>query len=225
MFCTLETMLLLIDNYDSFTYNLAHYCAQLGADVRVYRNDAISLAQVAALHPRAIVLSPGPGTPDQAGICLPLIRRFSGQYPILGVCLGHQAIAQALGACIVRAPQVMHGKTSLIYHNQSGPFAALPDPFTATRYHSLVVDPGTVPEVLEVVAWTRSEAAPVSAVTQGQGGRKCHNDHGDHGGGDDQIQTVMALQHRTLPLVGLQFHPEAILTEHGMALLRGCLGY
>lgn len=185
-------MVLLIDNYDSFTYNLVDYCIQLGAQVQVHRNDGISLEAITTLQPEAIVLSPGPGNPNQAGICLPLIRRFAGQFPILGVCLGHQAIAQAFGGRIIRAPQVMHGKTSRIYHNRKGPFAGLPMPFSATRYHSLVVDPDTLPEDFEVIAWAKPSI-------------------------------IMALRHRTLPLMGVQFHPEAILTEYGLQFLRQAL--
>ncbi|MBF0271014.1 MAG: aminodeoxychorismate/anthranilate synthase component II [Magnetococcales bacterium] len=188
-------MLLLIDNYDSFTYNLAQYFGELGADVRVCRNDALTIEEIEAMAPDRLVISPGPGNPDQAGITLEVIRRLSGRVPILGVCLGHQAIGQAFGGLVVRAPHLMHGKTSIIEHDGSGVFTGLPMPFQATRYHSLVVARDSVPESLRVTAWT----------------------------GDG---LVMGLRHRTLPVEGVQFHPESILTEHGHDLLanflRGC---
>jgi anthranilate synthase component II len=181
-------MILLLDNYDSFTYNLYQYLGELGADVRVVRNDEMSAAGVLALGPGAVVISPGPGTPDQAGISLDLIRSCAGRVPLLGVCLGHQALGQAFGGKVVRAPRLMHGKTSEIEHDGRGVFAGLPVPFTATRYHSLVVEPGSVPDCLEVSAWT-------------DGG------------------VVMGLRHRDLPLEGVQFHPESILTRAGKDLL------
>jgi anthranilate synthase/aminodeoxychorismate synthase-like glutamine amidotransferase len=181
-------MILLLDNYDSFTYNLYQYLGELGADVRVVRNDEMSAADVLALAPRAVVISPGPGTPDQAGISLDLIRACAGRLPLLGVCLGHQALGQAFGGQVVRAPRLMHGKTSEIEHDGRGVFAGLPRPFTATRYHSLVVDPASVPGCLEVSAWT-------------DGG------------------VIMGLRHRELPLEGVQFHPESILTSAGKDLL------
>ena len=187
-------MLLMIDNYDSFTYNLVQYLGELGADVQVHRNDQVTVKQVAALAPSHIVLSPGPCTPDQAGICLPLIRELAGKFPILGVCLGHQSIGQAFGGKVTRAREVMHGKTSAIHHAGQGVFRRLPAPFTATRYHSLIVDAGTFPRDLEVTAWTERD-----------------------GGARDE---VMGLKHRTLPIEGVQFHPESILTEHGHALLK-----
>ena len=185
-------MLLLIDNYDSFTYNLAQYLGELGADVHVYRNDAITLEQIAAWRPERIVISPGPCTPTEAGISIAAIQRFAGEMPILGVCLGHQAIGQAFGGRIVRAAHVMHGKLSTVTHAQHGVFAGLPSPFVVTRYHSLVIDPATVPPELEITA---------------------RADDGE----------IMGVRHRSLPVEGVQFHPEAILTEHGHALLRNFL--
>ena len=185
-------MLLLLDNYDSFTYNLYQYLGELGASARVVRNDEMTAEDVLALGPERIVISPGPGTPDQAGISLELIRRAAGRVPLLGVCLGHQALAQAFGGRVVRAPTLMHGKTSPIRHDGRTVFAGLPDPFIATRYHSLMVDRASVPDCLEVTAWT-----------------------------DDGI--VMGLRHRRLPLEGVQFHPESILTAAGKDLLRNFL--
>ncbi|MBF0127305.1 MAG: aminodeoxychorismate/anthranilate synthase component II [Magnetococcales bacterium] len=185
-------MLLLIDNYDSFTYNLAQYFGELGADVRVFRNDALTVEEIARLGPEQIVISPGPGNPDQAGITLEVIRRLSGQIPILGVCLGHQAIGQAFGGRVVRAPVLMHGKTSHIHHLGIGVFQQLPIPFQATRYHSLVVAADTIPDALQVTAWT-----------------------------EDGL--VMGLRHKTLPVEGVQFHPESILTERGHDLLANFL--
>ena len=190
-------MLLMIDNYDSFTYNLVQYLGELGQDVRVVRNDELSVEQIRKLAPERIVISPGPGTPDQAGVSLQLIERFGGQIPILGVCLGHQSIGQAFGGKVVRAREIMHGKTSVIHHTGKGVFAALPNPFVATRYHSLVVEKASVPAVLEVTAWTQ-----------------------DADGGVDEI---MGFRHKALPIEGVQFHPESILTEHGHALLRNFL--
>jgi len=181
-------MLLVIDNYDSFTYNLVQYFGELGADVHVYRNDAITLDQVAALAPTQIVVSPGPCTPSEAGISVPLIRRFAGAIPILGVCLGHQAIGQAFGGRIVRAQRVMHGKLSPVTHDGRGVFAGLPKPFDVTRYHSLAIARDDVPAELEVTATS---------------------DDGE----------IMGVRHRELAVEGVQFHPEAILTEHGMRLL------
>ena len=188
-------MLLMIDNYDSFTYNLVHYCAELGAEVVVHRNDQIELDRVAELAPSAIVVSPGPCTPDEAGISMPLIERFAGQIPILGVCLGHQSIGQVFGGRIVHARSIMHGKTSQVFHDGSTPFDDLPSPFTATRYHSLVIERGSLPDCLRVTAWTGPEE-------------------------DDEI---MAVAHRELPVWGMQFHPESILSEHGHALLQNFL--
>ena len=185
-------MLLLVDNYDSFTYNLYQYLGELGASTRVVRNDELTAEEALALRPERIVISPGPGTPDQAGITLELIRRAAGRVPLLGVCLGHQALGQAFGGRVVRAPTLMHGKTSPIHHDGRTVFAGLPDPFTATRYHSLIVERESVPDCLEVSAWT------VGGI-------------------------VMGLRHRTLPLEGVQFHPESILTTSGKDLLRNFL--
>ncbi len=190
-------MLLMIDNYDSFTYNLVQYLGELGTDVRVYRNDQITLEEVVALAPERIVISPGPCTPSEAGISVPLIERFSGHIPILGVCLGHQSIGQAFGGRIVHAREVMHGKTSPIHHADTGVFSDLSNPFQATRYHSLVIEQETLPECLEVTAWTQRPD-----------------------GGRDEI---MGVRHREWPVQGVQFHPESILTEHGHRLLRNFL--
>jgi anthranilate synthase component 2 len=190
-------MLLMIDNYDSFTYNLVQYLGELGQDVRVVRNDELSVEQIRKLAPDRIVISPGPGTPDQAGVTLEMIAKIGAQTPIFGVCLGHQSIGQAFGGKVIRAREIMHGKTSVIHHTGKGVFAALPNPFVATRYHSLVVDKASVPAVLEVTAWTQ-----------------------DADGGIDEI---MGFRHKALPIEGVQFHPESILTEHGHALLRNFL--
>lgn len=190
-------MLVMIDNYDSFTYNVVQYLAELGAEIRVFRNDECSLADIEAAKPDQLVVSPGPCTPNEAGLSLEAINHFAGKIPILGICLGHQAIGQAFGGEVVHAKQVMHGKTSEIQHNNTGVFKALPQPFTATRYHSLVVDRETLPACLEVTAWTEDEA-----------------------GGMDEI---MGLRHRELPIEGVQFHPESILTVDGHDLLRNFL--
>ncbi len=192
-------MLLMIDNYDSFTWNLVQYFGELGEDVRVIRNDEMPLAAVRGLHPAAIVISPGPGTPDDAGVSLDVLRELAGKTPILGVCLGHQAIGQVFGGKVVRAAEIMHGKTSLIHHDGRGVFRGLPNPFTATRYHSLVVEKTSLPDCLEVSAWTER--------------------------GDGSIDEIMGLRHRTLAVEGVQFHPESILTEHGHALLRNFLAH
>jgi len=186
-------MLLLIDNYDSFTYNLAHYFMQWGQEVQVVRNDQISLADIGQQAPAYIVISPGPCTPNEAGISLQVIEQFAGHIPILGVCLGHQAIGQVFGAKVVHAPQVMHGKTSAVYHDGKGLFKQMPQPFLATRYHSLIVDRASIPETLKITAWT-----------------------------EDDI--VMGIEHKEYPLYGVQFHPEAILTEEGHRLLGNFLG-
>ena len=183
---------LLIDNYDSFTYNLAQYLGELGAEVRVERNDKITVDEIAALEPERIVISPGPCTPNEAGISLQVIARLAGRMPILGVCLGHQAIGQAFGGKVVRAKKVMHGKTSKIFHDETGLFAGLPNPIEATRYHSLVVEPESLPPSLRVTAKTWDEE-------------------------------IMALQHRELPVWGVQFHPESILTLEGKNLLQNFL--
>ncbi len=185
-------MLLLIDNYDSFTYNLAQYLGELGADVHVHRNDAITLEQIAAWEPERIVISPGPCTPTEAGISIAVIQRFAGRIPILGVCLGHQAIGQAFGGRIVRARHVMHGKLSAVTHDGRGVFAGLPSPFTVTRYHSLAIERSSLPACLEISATA---------------------DDGE----------IMGVRHRALAVEGVQFHPEAILTEHGHALLANFL--
>jgi anthranilate synthase/aminodeoxychorismate synthase-like glutamine amidotransferase len=183
----------MIDNYDSFTFNLVHYFRALGQDVKVCRNDHISLDEIASMAPQYIVISPGPCDPDAAGISLAIIARFAGIIPILGVCLGHQCIAQHYGAIIEKSRQVMHGKTSKINHNNAGLFSTLNNPLTVTRYHSLVVNKNSIPEELEVTAWSY-----------------------DKNGNKDEI---MALKHRTLPIVSVQFHPESVLTEQGQALL------
>lgn len=190
-------MLLMIDNYDSFTYNLVQYFAELGQDVVVRRNNEISLADIAALAPDYLVISPGPCTPNEAGISLEAIRRFAGEIPILGVCLGHQAIAQAFGAQVVRARQVMHGKNSLIKHNNLSVFQGLNNPLSVTRYHSLVVAADTLSDEFVLTAWTEQA--------------------------DGSIDEVMGMMHRTLPLHSVQFHPEAILTEQGHQLLANFL--
>jgi anthranilate synthase component 2 len=190
-------MLLMIDNYDSFTYNIVQYLGELGEEVEVYRNDEISIDEIRRKDPARIVISPGPCTPNEAGISMEVIRQFAGQIPILGVCLGHQSIGQVFGGKIVKAKQVKHGKTSLIYHNDKGVFSGLESPFTATRYHSLVIDPKTVPDVLEVTAWTVDE--------------------------NGKVDEIMGVRHVDMMLEGVQFHPESILTEHGHDLLANFL--
>ncbi len=186
-------MLLLIDNYDSFTYNLVHYLGELGADVKVVRNDAIDVQAAMALRPEAIVLSPGPCDPDQAGICLPLtLAAAETATPLLGVCLGHQTIGQAFGGRVVRCHEIVHGKMGTMHHDNQGMFEGLPSPFQATRYHSLVVERATLPDCLAVTAW----------LADG---------------------TIMGLRHKTLPIEGVQFHPESIASEHGHRLLRNFL--
>jgi anthranilate synthase component 2 len=187
-------MLLMIDNYDSFTYNLVQYFGELGVEVEVHRNDRITVDEVAARNPRHIVLSPGPCTPNEAGICLDLIARLQGRFPILGVCLGHQSIGQAFGGVVTRARTVMHGKTSAIHHRGDGVFRNLPTPYQATRYHSLVVDRNGLPDCFDITAWTQHD--------------------------DGSVDEIMGLRHRTLPIEGVQFHPESILTEHGHQLLK-----
>ncbi|MES2402859.1 MAG: aminodeoxychorismate/anthranilate synthase component II [Pseudomonadota bacterium] len=191
-------MLLLIDNYDSFTFNLAQYLGELGQDVKVLRNDAVDVAGIRALNPERIVISPGPGTPDQAGISLELIRELAGAIPILGVCLGHQAIGQAFGGKVIRAKEIMHGKTSPIRHRGAGVFAGLADPFEATRYHSLVIERAGLPECLDITAWTEHP--------------------------DGSFDEIMGLRHKALAVEGVQFHPESILTRSGHDLLRNFLG-
>ncbi len=187
-------MLLMIDNYDSFTYNLVQYLGELGVAVEVHRNDQITLEQIEAMTPAQLVISPGPCTPDEAGISVGAIKRFAGRIPILGVCLGHQSIAQAFGGRIVHAHAVMHGKTSMIHHKSAGLFAGLENPFEATRYHSLVVEKESLPELLEITAWTENEAG--------------------------ERDEIMGVRHRELDIQGVQFHPESILTRHGHDLLR-----
>jgi anthranilate synthase component 2 len=189
-------MLLMIDNYDSFTFNIVQYFGELGAEVKVVRNDEIDVAGIAELAPRQLVISPGPCTPNEAGVSVEAIKAFAGKLPILGVCLGHQSIGQAFGGRIVHARAVMHGKTSPIRHRSAGVFADLPDPFEATRYHSLVIERETLPAELEITAWTE------------QGG---------------EIDEIMAVRHRELDIQGVQFHPESILTEHGHQMLKNFL--
>ena len=190
-------MLLMIDNYDSFTFNLVQYLGELGADVVVHRNDKISLQEIETMRPAHIVLSPGPCTPDRSGLTPDIISRFAERIPILGVCLGHQAIGQVFGAEITYAAQIMHGKTSVIRHTGVGVFFNLPDGFSATRYHSLIVANGSLPDVLEMTAWTEKP--------------------------DGEPDEIMGFRHRELPLQGVQFHPESILTEHGHQLLQNFL--
>ena len=190
-------MVLMIDNYDSFTYNLVQYLGELGAEVEVFRNDRIALDEIAAKRPERIVISPGPCTPNEAGVSLELVKRFGDATPILGVCLGHQAIAQALGGDIVHARVVMHGKTSMIHHNGDGLYKNFSNPFRATRYHSLVVNADTVPDCLEVTAWTQTE--------------------------DGERDEIMGLRHKTAPMAGVQFHPESILSDYGRELLAAFL--
>jgi len=190
-------MLLMIDNYDSFTYNLVQYLGELGAEVQVYRNDQISIAEIERMLPQRIVISPGPCTPNEAGVSVEAIRTFAGRIPILGVCLGHQSIGQAFGGRIVHAGRIMHGKTSMIYHKDEGVFSGLPSPLEATRYHSLVIEKESLPECLEITAWTA-------------------------GSGND-IDEIMGVRHKDLEVEGVQFHPESILTRHGHAMLKNFL--
>ncbi|SFL85043.1 aminodeoxychorismate/anthranilate synthase component II [Marinobacter zhejiangensis] len=190
-------MLLMIDNYDSFTYNVVQYLAELGADVQVHRNDEITIEQIEALKPERLVVSPGPCTPNEAGISMAAIRHFAGKLPILGICLGHQSIGQVFGGDIIRAGQVMHGKVSPVYHKDQGVFRGLNNPLQATRYHSLVIDKNTLPDCLEVTAWTRND--------------------------DGSVEEIMGVRHKTLPIEGVQFHPESIMTEQGHELLRNFL--
>lgn len=190
-------MLLMIDNYDSFTYNLVQYLGELGADVRVYRNDCISLQEIEDLQPEKIVISPGPCTPNEAGISIDTIRQFAGRVPILGVCLGHQSIGQAFGGRIGHARAIMHGKTSMMHHSNVGVFKGLPNPFEATRYHSLVIEPDSLPDCLEVTAWTADDSGAVDEI--------------------------MGVRHKTMAVEGVQFHPESILTSSGHDLLRNFL--
>lgn len=190
-------MILMIDNYDSFTYNLVQYLGELNADVSVRRNDKITLEEITEMAPAGIVISPGPCTPNEAGVSLEVIMNLAGDYPMLGVCLGHQSIGQAFGGRVVRARQVMHGKISAMYHNGQGVFEGLSTPFDATRYHSLIVEKESLPDCLEVTCWTQTE--------------------------DGEVDEIMGLRHKTLDVEGVQFHPESILSEHGHALLRNFL--
>ena len=190
-------MLLMIDNYDSFTYNLVQYFGELGADVRVYRNDQITVEQIEQLAPQHLVISPGPCTPDQAGVSVEAIRYFAGKLPILGVCLGHQSIGQAFGGKIIHANQIMHGKTSMIYHQDVGVFHGLENPFEATRYHSLVIEKHSLPVCLEMTAWTQDDKG--------------------------EVDEIMGVRHREYAIEGVQFHPESILTMHGHDMLRNFL--
>ena len=192
-------MVFVLDNYDSFTYNLVQYLGELGAEVEVYRNDELTVGQVEALKPERILLSPGPCTPGEAGILLPLIRHMAGKTPILGVCLGHQAIGEAFGGQVVRAEHLMHGKTSAVDHDGKGVFAGLPTPLTCTRYHSLIVAEDSLPGELEVTARTKENG----------------------GVGDGSV--IMGVRHRTLPIEGVQFHPESVLTEGGHQMIRNFL--
>ncbi len=187
----------MLDNYDSFTFNLVQYLQELGAEVRVERNDALTVDQIEALAPQRIVISPGPCTPNEAGVSMEVIARLGPTTPILGVCLGHQSIGQAYGGHVVRAGRIMHGKTSRIRHRGQGVFAGLPDDYQATRYHSLVVDKHALPDALEITAWTDNA--------------------------DGSMEEIMGLRHREFPVEGVQFHPESILTEHGHALLKNFL--
>ncbi|HED33033.1 MAG TPA: aminodeoxychorismate/anthranilate synthase component II [Gammaproteobacteria bacterium] len=184
----------MIDNYDSFTYNLVQYLGELGADVVVHRNDQISLAEIEKLKPERIMISPGPCTPDEAGISMQVIAHYADKLPLLGVCLGHQSIGQVFGGKIVHAKEIMHGKTSLIHHNNKGVFEGLTNPYTATRYHSLVIEKESLPECLEITAWTENA--------------------------DGSVDEIMGVRHREMAIEGVQFHPESILTEHGHDLLR-----
>ncbi|SDT87547.1 anthranilate synthase component II [Halopseudomonas salegens] len=187
----------MIDNYDSFTYNVVQYFGELGAEVRVIRNDELSIEQIADLQPERIVISPGPCTPTEAGVSVPVLKHFAGQLPILGICLGHQSIGQAFGGDVVRARQVMHGKTSPVFHDRQGVFAGLENPLTVTRYHSLVVSLATLPDCLEVTGWTQHE--------------------------DGSVDEIMGLRHREFCIEGVQFHPESILSRQGHELLANFL--
>ena len=190
-------MLLMIDNYDSFTYNIVQYLGELGADVQVYRNDAVTIEAIETMNPTQIVISPGPCTPDKAGISTAVIEHFAGKLPMLGICLGHPSIGQVFGGNIVRAARVMHGKLSSIYHDGQGVFSKLSNPFTATRYHSLVIEAASLPQCLQVTAWTEDEAG--------------------------EREEIMAVRHISLAIQGVQFHPESILSEHGHQLLQNFL--
>ncbi|MDH5711238.1 MAG: aminodeoxychorismate/anthranilate synthase component II [Gammaproteobacteria bacterium] len=190
-------MLLMIDNYDSFTYNLVQYLGELGADVEVHRNDQVTVEEIAARAPERIMISPGPCTPDEAGVSMEAIRAFAGKLPILGVCLGHQSIGQVFGGKVVHAREIMHGKTSLIHHKGKYVFEGLENPYTATRYHSLVIEKSSLPDCLEITAWTETE--------------------------NGEIDEIMGVRHKEFAVEGVQFHPESILTEHGHDLLKNFL--
>ncbi|MTI15481.1 anthranilate synthase component II [Sansalvadorimonas verongulae] len=190
-------MLLMIDNYDSFTYNVVQYLGELGADVEVYRNDEITVEEIEAKQPDHIVISPGPCTPNEAGVSMDTIRHFAGKIPLLGICLGHQSLGQVFGGDVIRAREVMHGKLSPVYHNGVGVFEGVDNPFTCTRYHSLVVDKGTLPECLEITAWTQND--------------------------DGSMDEIMGLRHKELAIEGVQFHPESIMTDFGHDLLANFL--
>lgn len=190
-------MLLMIDNYDSFTYNIVQYFGELDQDVKVVRNDQITLDDIERWQPKYLVIGPGPCSPSEAGISIPAIQHFAGKIPLLGVCLGHQAIGQAFGGKIIRAKTVMHGRLSDMYHLDKGIFSDLPDPFSATRYHSLVIDQATLPECLEMTCWTQEQ--------------------------DRSIEEIMGIKHKTLPVEGVQFHPESILSQHGHQIFKNFL--
>ncbi len=190
-------MLIMIDNYDSFTYNLVQYLGELKADVKVFRNDEVSIADIEKMAPDHLIISPGPCTPNEAGISIDAIKHFSGQVPILGVCLGHQSIGQAYGGKVIHAREIMHGKTSLMHHNNKGVFHDLESPFIATRYHSLVVEKESLPDCLEITSWTETE--------------------------DRQVDEIMGLRHKELAIEGVQFHPESILSQHGHKMLQNFL--
>jgi len=190
-------MMLMIDNYDSFTYNLVQYLGELGADVQVHRNDQITLQEIENLKPERIMISPGPCTPNEAGVSMEAIKKFAGKLPILGVCLGHQSIGQVFGGKIIHAKEIMHGKTSMIHHNNKGVFSGLTNPYEATRYHSLVIEKESLPDCLEMTAWTENE--------------------------DGSIDEIMGVRHKEFAIEGVQFHPESILTRHGHDLLKNFL--
>jgi len=190
-------MVLMIDNYDSFTFNLVQYLGELGADVEVHRNDQISIEEIEAMKPERIMVSPGPCTPNEAGISMAAIEHFAGKLPILGVCLGHQSIGQVFGGKIIHAKEIMHGKTSMMHHNNQGVFKGLTNPYEATRYHSLVIEKESLPECLEITAWTENE--------------------------DGSMDEIMGVRHKELQIEGVQFHPESILTQHGHELLQNFL--
>jgi len=190
-------MMIMIDNYDSFTYNLVQYLGELGADVVVHRNDQITVDEIEKLNPERIMISPGPCTPNEAGVSMQTIERFAGKLPILGVCLGHQSIGQVFGGKVIHAKEIMHGKTSMIHHNNKGVFKGLTNPYEATRYHSLVIEKDSFPDCLEITAWTENA--------------------------DGSMDEIMGVRHKELPIEGVQFHPESILTQHGHDLLKNFL--